>query len=223
MTTPNFLTRALALAALAALAAHTSAQADGRAVYFGVGQKIVHVAELDTTMRDELGPHYGPEYALGFGYQTLAIAGLDIWTWDGGYCIYAGDTCDRVSATRSAEVLGVGERELGRPLSYTLKPGLLLTLVVAVLLYLATYRRTQQRAARPSASDDPRYQRALEIVLEGSKKLPLSEQSMSTRQRLDEGVAYLIENGIEESEARQQLTGLVDTVLEFRRRTAGHR
>ena len=89
--------------------------------------------------------------------------------------------------------------------------------------YVLAARRRRILDAQPSASDDPRYQRALELVMEGTKQLPLGEQAVAARRQFSAGVDYLVEQGIEREEASGVLVRLVDTVLDFRRRTASHK
>ena len=192
-------------------------------VFMGTGTKIVYIAPLSESQRDELGPSYGPEHLIGFGYQTVALLGIDVWTWNGRYCIYADRACDEVSAARTAEVLGIAEADLPKPWTYSFPPGAIICVLLLAGWVAYASRRKRMIAARPNASDDPRYQRAMEMVMAGTKVLPLNEQGAAMRDNFPAGVEYLVENGIEREEASRVLLGLVDTVLDFRRRIAKQR
>lgn len=99
----------------------------------------------------------GPDFpfkrvGLGYRYSYFGIFGLDLWTWDGAYCIYnetGFKTIPDSDAQRIAKEFGIG---LQSPFSYRVPSGLLVITVVGVLgTPVALLRRRMLRNSKPSA------------------------------------------------------------------------
>ena len=82
--------------------------------------------EHHEAIRTELG---GPAN-VGFVHHAFGLFWLDIWTWDGRFCLYHGDKYWEIDAEQAAVFLGKPIDKLGKPIFYTLPPGLLVLIAI---------------------------------------------------------------------------------------------
>jgi hypothetical protein len=95
----------------------------------------------------------GQRNGLGYRYSYFGIFGLDLWTWDGAYCVYSNTHYKTVSdddAVRVAKEFGFVLRP---PFSYRVPSGLLVIAVIGVLgLPVAWLRRRMLARDTPPPS-----------------------------------------------------------------------
>src|SRR4051812_31846383 len=99
-----------------------------------------------------LGDSFPPGQAVGFKYSYVGLYWLDLWTWDGCFCIYKDLTYTEITAAQAAELMGTAS--VGVPWLYRLPPGLVVCMVGLVFWLLKKTRAGQPRtlgAARTSA------------------------------------------------------------------------
>jgi len=120
----------IALPALALATAALSAQeAQARGIMIiTYGETVMHYADLATDVRQALKDETGQELQVGYLYNSFGVFWLELWTWDGEYCLYEGDNVLRLTPEQLAEVMKTTPDELGKPLLYTFPLGLLVLL-----------------------------------------------------------------------------------------------
>jgi len=104
--------------------------------------------------------------SIGFKYAYFGIFWLDLWRYDGEYCIYHDKEYVPISKAVAAEMMGVPESSLQEPIWYTFPPGALilggLLAIGAVAVVLKQIRKQKVMAI----VGDPRYQKALDVFRE---------------------------------------------------------
>lgn len=143
---------ALALATVALSA--SEAEAKGILIITH-GEAVMHYADLSTEMHDALKTATGHDLKVGYLYSNFGIFWLDLWTWDGQYCLYEGDSVERLTPEQAAEVLGTTTDKLGKPLLYTLPLGLLILLGAGLGLFgWSRLTRSSTPAAPPPTTEN---------------------------------------------------------------------
>jgi hypothetical protein len=106
-------------------------------IFFGWGDKISHVRDLPSDVRQQARQELGRDVAVGFKYSRFHIFWLDIWTWGGSHVLYSGDNYSEPTPADWKEILGgEGRESLGKPFLYRFPLGLTIlgcVVVVAVL------------------------------------------------------------------------------------------
>jgi len=113
------------------------------------GESVLHYADLPTEVRANLKTETGHDLNVGYLYSHFGIFWLDLWTWDGQYCLYEGDDVLRLTPEQVAEVMSTTPDKLGKPLLYTFPLGLL------ILLGLGAGALAWSRLTRSSAPASP--------------------------------------------------------------------
>jgi hypothetical protein len=138
---------ALLLALLTLLASATTADA-------GIGSwgdAIAHVGD---------GGHaawmIGHSQDVGYKFSHVALLGLNLWAWDGTYCVY--QRFERkyvpISSAQAAQLLGKREEDLRPPFEYRCPLGLFIFgpfLVLGSILWVREVRARHHRAGSGSA------------------------------------------------------------------------
>jgi hypothetical protein len=131
---------------------------------------VSNLGEISAEMRSS--PDFPAEFAdfkVGYKYSYAGVFWLDIWTWDGEFCVYKGgglmDDTSYVSIDKAtaAELMGKTEDQIGIPFVYRF-PLLLLILggvaVVGAFVFVVTLVKgktpepTTNPAPPPPAADD---------------------------------------------------------------------
>lgn len=73
---------------------------------------------------------------VGFKYGYFGFFWLDLWNWDGEYCVYTGKTFHPVSKAVAAQMLGQSESALSTPLNYRFPAGLFTLLGLGLIKML---------------------------------------------------------------------------------------
>ena len=199
---------------LAACLVSTDAEARGGFVLITYGESIKEigpvVAEHLQTISDETGvtPH------IGFIHQQFGLFYLDLWTWDGHYCMYSGGQYRELEPEQAAQLLGISVDDLKKPLTYRVPPGLGLGfLAFAIFVIVRAHSRAKMNKLQ-RLFDDARYQRAIDLIRRRTEAAqdkmagePVVEDAF--RQGFEDAVAYLTGEGVADSEARAQLQTMV--------------
>lgn len=143
---------------LPALALATATLSSGEAEAKGImiityGEAVLHYQDLPTEMHDALKTATGHDLKVGYLYDNFGLFWLDLWTWGGQYCLYEGDSVERLTPEQAAEVLGTTTDKLGKPLLYTLPLGLAILLGLGV--GLAVFSRIGKSNAPAAPAADP--------------------------------------------------------------------
>jgi hypothetical protein len=101
---------------------------------------------------------------VGFKFSYFGVFWLDLWTWDGEYCLFHDKEYWPVPKATAAALLDRPEEELTPPLAYTY-PSLLLILAACLALFLVGCVIESFRAGRESRLlADERYKQASDVL-----------------------------------------------------------
>lgn len=145
-----------------------------------------------------------PDAAVGYHHEHFGLFWIDLWTWNGKWCIYERDTAVEISKEQAAQLLGTPVDELRKPFFYRYPGGLfflflLVCVFVVVFVPLGFYLEHKDRQLLEAARADPRYQHALQLYQQGE----------ATEKAFEEAVLSLEQNGIARPEATKTLRALL--------------
>lgn len=98
------------------------------------GTTVSHLGHVPIEKKHDVEPSTRVGVQIGYGYHHVGLFWLDLWTWGGKYCLYDGNSFWEISDSKAADLLGVNEEQLSRPILYRFPP--LLLILVAFLLYV---------------------------------------------------------------------------------------
>ena len=102
---------------------------------------------------------------MGFIHQAFGLFWLDIWTWEGRFCLYRDDQYWEIDAEQAAVLLGKPVDKLfGKPIFYTLPPGLLVLIAIAAIFIPYKIISSRKEKKLEKLFDDSRYQHALKMI-----------------------------------------------------------
>ena len=167
----------------------SQAQAKG-IVLITWGETISHVADLPPDVKAELRKVPGmaaTEPAVGYYYSYFGVFWLDLWTWGGKHCLYQGKTVWKdVPSNVIAGMLGKTEDQLSKPWYYSFPPGLMIIIGLALLVVvLGFFTKTPEQRVK-LLLEDPRYQRALEVLNEECEKAEAAAAALAQAQSATE-------------------------------------
>ena len=113
------------------LMAPSRAEARKGFILITTGDDISKVADVPAQLAPvvkQLTGAANPE--IGYKYSMFGIFFLNIWTWDGDYVIYEGDTFWDLGTEGAAQMLGVGVDKLKKPFFYSMPPGLIILMLL---------------------------------------------------------------------------------------------
>ncbi len=155
---------------------------------------------------------------VGYVHNRFGLFWLDVWTWDGRYCLFQNDSYWEIEPEQAAAALGVSVDQLTKPMLYRVPPGLVavLVLVVVGIGYNAMGSSKNKQVAQ--LFEDARYRRALELIEQRTKQAPEDSQpepggSTPFALGFEDGVKYLEGEGINRSEAEANLGVMVNTIV----------
>lgn len=131
------------------------------------GMRIADVGEVQEKFRDELRA-LTPDQAVprvGFVYDYHGLFYVDFWTSRGRYCLYSGERFAPVEDGIAAEMLGISQDDLSKPLLYRFPWGL--SILVGFFLCVSAYRFLDNRSYKKeekrleSLVNDPTYRQTI--------------------------------------------------------------
>jgi hypothetical protein len=170
-----------------------------------------------------------PANKVGFHYRYFGVFWLDLWTWDGNWCLYQGDRYWTLEKGQAALLLGKPESDLSKPFLYTFPLGLLILVPLMVLGAAASiFDRAKPNPAAEILKDE-RYQRALVLfheqmnrddapaAPEGATQTDVPPPAAADEARRQQKIAAAFEaavtsltsQGIERGEAEEKLSLLL--------------
>jgi hypothetical protein len=211
--------------------------ASAKIVLITRGETIAHVADIPSPMkekvREELRKDTGKdvEPAIGFRYSYFGVFWIDFWTWGGKHCLYQDKTYFDAPPDFLAALINKSESDLSVPFLYRFPLGLLIAGGILVLVVIGgiASKASQHRANR--LLNDPRYQKALEILAEqsaqeaakaspppgpdqpeGTMPPPPAMLPPPSNKPFEAAVDYLVHEGIPKEEAEKNLAFILTTM-----------
>jgi hypothetical protein len=194
----------------------------GGVIVVNTGHTIKHVAAVPEEFREFVESSCEPGTQIGLMHDRFGLFWLDLWTWNGRYCLYKDDSYWDLTAEDAGRLLGVEVADLPKPLLYRFPPLLCLVAVGAAIgagVMLAKQQRAPQRNTEPY--EDPRYEHALEMLRQSAQQhanLPL-EPDQTAEWNTDtnsaafrDAVTWLVQQGIPREDAERNLAALVLTL-----------
>lgn len=115
------------------------------------GTSISELGPVKPEFRDDVKAPNGPVLdKVGFKYDFFGLFWLDLWNWDGEYCIFHGDDYSPLSKHDAAQLMGVDESKLGKPINYRFPYGLDILIGLTLLKFLPRFI-AKRKAARANA------------------------------------------------------------------------
>ena len=195
------------------------------------GETVKHVADLPDEMAERIFRVHKRNLAVGYKYSAFGIFWLDLWTWDGEHCLFAGDDVFEVDEKQFEQIAGKPKSQFSKPWYYTFPPGLLVIAGIFVIsipfIVRADARHKALQAKFEELVADSRYQQALEILTKEDAKpeaeatdesFPvLSDKPSPSKEEpetpvddpFDKAVQFLVDNGIARDEAKENLVLIV--------------
>src|SRR5437899_3046520 len=97
----------------------------------------------------------GQSQDVGYKYSHFAVLGLNVWAWDGTYCVY--QRFERkyvaISPAQAAQLLGKEEGDLQPPFEYRCPLGLFIFGPLFVLGGVVWYRETRAKRRKSTPTD----------------------------------------------------------------------
>jgi hypothetical protein len=119
------------------------------------GDTINHVGNVPPQNRQNLGAT-----KVGYKYSYFGVFWLDLWTWDGTYCIYDENRYRPIQPENAARLIGMKQSDLSAPLLYHVPLG---WFILGPLILLGIITRASE--GRPDRATR-RYQKALDVLKE---------------------------------------------------------
>jgi len=158
------------------------------------GETIASVEALPPDAREVARDAIGMDVEVGYAYSYAGVFWIDIWTWDGEFCLYNGDNYWPLDEETSQALLGKSLSDLDRPLLYRFPPLLVILVVGGIGFGVWRYFESRRHAeALAGLLTDPRYTKAAEIFAAGGAD------------PLEEALAYLETQGIAREYAYENL------------------
>ena len=121
------------------------------------GDSIKHMADVPAEAKEAITKDLGPGVAVGYKYSYAGLFWLDIWTWGGEYCLFKDKTFWSLKPEQAAQLMGVKETELKKPLLYSFPPLLMLVLLAGLLIVAAVAKSMMDDKKAEELLRDPRY------------------------------------------------------------------
>ena len=161
------------------------------------GDTIEHVENLPDETVDLAMEATGRPVRVGYYYSSFGVFWIDLWTYDGTFCLYDGDEYWDLDEETAQVLLGKSLSDLKKPLLYRFPP-LLVLLVVGGIGYGA-FRAVAARkeSAHADMLKGPAFQQAAEIY------------TAQGDNGLNAALDYLETQGFEREEALSNLTAVL--------------
>jgi hypothetical protein len=113
------------------------------------GDCVKRLGSVKAEMRDKVREFTKTQEVpdVGYLYSGAGVFWLDVWTWDGKYCLFSGKTCWELEPEQAAELMGVAPNQLSKPFVYSVPPGLGILLAGAAVWLIAKQRKAAKLQA----------------------------------------------------------------------------
>ena len=146
------LVRGVATAGLACwvlLGPMTTRAEAGVPILVGSGTYIVRVGPLPADLATRIRKETGKEMALGYKYSYRSLFLLDLWTWNGEYCLYQANSYIPVTLAQATEFMKGTGKTIEPPFQYRYPLGLLFLGALACFMLVTLAVRTLLAKLRP--------------------------------------------------------------------------
>ncbi|MFO0848496.1 MAG: hypothetical protein U0871_08065 [Gemmataceae bacterium] len=186
------------------------------------GDRVVHLGDVSPQMRAEYKVS-----RVGYKYSYVGVFWVDLWTFEGTYCVYDADRYGPIEPAAAAFLLGRSDDVPARPFFYLCPLGWLILGPVAGVWAAVAVRDRRRERAFARLSQDPEYQTALRVLDAEYAKQPAEGASAATpearyRTALDAAVHHLVAAGVGRDEAERNLTAMVRAVCQSAPRVEGY-
>lgn len=195
------------LAFTVALLLSSEAHARRGVMVVNTGEDVMKIADIpEPTLAELAAAGVSGRPKIGVMYSRFGVFWLDIVRWNPQYVVFVDDGIngfeyETASPAQLAELAGVPEAEITKPIRYYLPPGgVLLGLAVFIAGPLYLFSSFASRRRRATLMNDPRYQTAV-AKYHGNWEAPADE-------RLAASLEILTSQGVSEREARSNLVFL---------------
>lgn len=162
------------------------------------GDTIAHVENIPEQNVELAMEATGHPVRVGYHYSSVGVFWLDVWTYDGEFCLYYGNSRWALEEETAQVLLGKSLSELDKPLLYRFPPFLVIVGVLLGALVIGGGIQHAVKTRRERALEDtlngPAFQRAVEIFIEHDHN------------GLNPALDYLQAQGVDRQEALSNLT-----------------
>lgn len=174
------------------------------------GETVKKVCDLPAVVRTAMRGETGEELAVGYKYSQFGVFWMSLWTWGGEYCLFHDNNVYEGTEDQISTLLGSPVVKEGKPWQYRFPPGLLAVgTLVGGLLVVSRFSKddmAEQSERIAKLFEDPRYQRAIEIIHE--------EPEASEDGGFSKAVNHLMSQGVPQTEAEQNLAVMLHVLAE---------
>jgi hypothetical protein len=182
------------------------------------GEEIKEIGPVADEYVADVREATGTLATVGFIHDGFGIFWLNIWTWNGRYCLYANDQYWELDPEQAATLLGTPEARLSGPFFYRFPPGLLVLIAIVALIGVAKISSLRREKQLEHLFQDERYQRALRLIedrttpaIEGSE---IVDERSAFNQGFEEAVQYLNGEGVPVGQAQKNLVSLIEVIAQ---------
>jgi hypothetical protein len=186
------------------------------------GDSFSHLGELRTKNQPvQLAPHGG--MSVGFKYSYVGVFWLDLWRYDGEYCLYRDKEYVPIPKELAATFMDVKEDEISEPFFYHLPPGLIIVGVLVVFGVGAAIAKQIRKQKVMSLVTDPRYRQALDVFRQQVDANEAAKQAAAEKNEpppenppipWEAAMDHLVASGIERPEAEQNFGKVLGFAVE---------
>jgi hypothetical protein len=210
----------LALVAVLAVAPWIPTQVEaGRGiVVITQGEDIKEIGAVADEYVAEVREVTGTVPTVGFIHEGFGLFWLNVWTWDGRYCLYADDQYWEIEPAQAATLLGIPESQLSSPFFYRVPPGLLVLIAIAILIGIAKVFSLRREKQLEQLFQDERYQRALTLINDRTaatnEGTEIGDEKAAFERGFEEAVQYLNGEGVPVAQAQQNLVSMIEVIAQ---------
>ena len=81
-------------------------RAEAGLIVYHSGEKIKEIGEVTEEHQEGIKTEFGGPVTVGFIHQAFGLFWLDIWTWDGRFCLYRDDQYSEIDGKQAAVLHG---------------------------------------------------------------------------------------------------------------------
>jgi hypothetical protein len=193
------------------------------------GDSFSHLGEM--TAKNGPAPMPGIDrMSVGYKYSYVGVFWLDLWRYDGEYCLYQDKEYVPIPKELAAVFLGVKEDQISEPFFYHLPPGLIIVGVLVVFGVGAVIAKQIRKQKVMALVNDPRYRQALDVFRQQVDANEAAKQAAAEKNEpppenqpipWEAAMDHLVASGIERPEAEQNFGKVLGFAVERAAAEAG--